>query len=168
MFDNIFDEKKMQNLQDLLKANNKTVTCAESCTGGLIASMITEISGSSNIFNGSIVSYSNEIKMQELNVSESNLINHGAVSIEVVKDMLRGAINKFNADYAIATSGIAGPTGATETKPVGTVVIGVTSKVNGTEIDIYHFDGDRKSVQFQAAKTSFEKFSNFFQKTLDK
>ncbi|RXJ94524.1 damage-inducible protein CinA [Malaciobacter molluscorum] len=168
MYDDIFDKIKMQKLQDLLREHNKTITSAESCTGGLIASMITELSGSSDIFNGAIVSYSNEIKMQELNVKKDNLDNFGAVSIEVVNDMLNGSINKFNADFSIATSGIAGPTGATKNKPVGTVVIGIGSKVHGNHIEIYHFNGDRKSVQIQAAKTSFKKFLLFFEKTLDK
>ncbi|RXJ98707.1 damage-inducible protein CinA [Arcobacter sp. CECT 8986] len=168
MYNDIFDENKMQKLQDLLREHKKTITSAESCTGGLIASMITELSGSSDIFNGAIVSYSNEIKMQELKVKKEHLDSHGAVSIEVVNDMLNGAMNKFNADFALATSGIAGPTGATKNKPVGTVVIGIGSKEHGNIIDVYHFTGDRKSVQIQAAKTSFEKFSIFFQKTLDK
>ncbi len=168
MYENIFDLADMIKLQELLRINNKSITTAESCTGGLIASMITEISGSSDIFNGSIVSYSNEIKMKELNVKKNNLENFGAVSIQVVEDMLEGCIKKFDADYAIATSGIAGPTGATQTKPVGTVVIGVASKNGIKNVEVYHFDGNRKEVQIQAAKYAFQKFSNFFQKTLDK
>ncbi|WP_404319830.1 CinA family protein [Malaciobacter canalis] len=168
MFDNIFNEKAMQELQQQLRENKKTITCAESCTGGLIASMITQLSGSSDIFNGSIVSYSNEIKNKKLNVKKENLENFGAVSIQVVEDMLEGSINMFDADYSLATSGIAGPTGATKNKPVGTVVIGVKAKNGDKIVDVYHFDGTRKEVQIQAAKTSFKIFLEFFQKTLDK
>lgn len=168
MYNDIFDTNDMIKLQEALREQNKTITCAESCTGGLIASLLTEISGSSNIFNGSIVTYSNEIKMQELNVNEKNLIDHGAVSIEVVKDMLSGVLKKFNADYAIATSGVAGPNGGTKEKPVGTVVIGIMASTGENYINIYHLKGTRKEVQIQAAKLSFEKILKFFQKTLDK
>lgn len=168
MFNNIFDENKMQELQILLRENKKTVTCAESCTGGLLASMITELSGSSDIFNGSIVSYSNEIKNKKLNVKIKNLEKFGAVSTQVVEDMIDGSIQMFDADFALATSGIAGPTGATKNKPVGTVVIGVGAKNGDKIVDVYHFDGNRKEVQIQAAKTTFKIFLKFFQKTLDK
>ena len=88
MFDDIFNEKDMVNLQAILQNNNKTITCAESCTGGLIASLITQISGSSNIFKGSIVTYSNDIKQQELNVSKDTMIKYGVVSCEVVVQMV--------------------------------------------------------------------------------
>lgn len=156
MYNDIFDTNDMIKLQEALREQNKTITCAESCTGGLIASLLTEISGSSNIFNGSIVTYSNEIKMQELNVNEKNLIDHGAVSIEVVKDMLSGVLKKFNADYAIATSGVAGPNGGTKEKPVGTVAIGAMEAGGTINTDIFHFKGDRKEVQLQAAKTALK------------
>src|SRR5574344_2224899 len=121
-----FSKKNMIKLQKLLRKSKKTITTAESCTGGLVASMITKISGSSDIFNGSIVTYSNKIKNQELNVRNETLERFGAVSIEVVNEMLDGAISKFEADFAIAISGIAGPSGGNEKKPVGTVVIGIS------------------------------------------
>ncbi len=168
MYELIFNDQDMIFLQNELRKHNRTITSAESCTGGLIASMITEISGSSQIFNGSIVSYSNQIKSQELNVKHDTLQKYGAVSIEVVKEMLEGVINKFNADYAIAVSGIAGPNGGTKDKPVGTVVIGISGKNIGQEIEIYHFKGTRKEVQVQAAKHALKRILKFFQKTLDK
>ena len=90
MFNDIFSETTMIELQTLLRANNQTLTTAESCTGGLVASMITKISGSSDIFNGSIVTYSNKIKNQELNVKNETLEKYGAVSCEVVNEMLNG------------------------------------------------------------------------------
>ena len=168
MTESIFNEKEMIELQNLLRAHNKTITSAESCTGGLVASMITEISGSSDIFNGSIVTYSNEIKNQELKVKKDTLDKYGAVSTQVVEEMLFGVIKKFNADYAIAISGIAGPNGGTKNKPVGTVVIGVMEKDNSLDIEIFHLKGTRKIVQIQAAKHSLKKVFKFFQKTLDK
>ncbi|WP_424689389.1 CinA family protein [Halarcobacter ebronensis] len=164
----MFTQQDMQELQNLLKLHKKTITTAESCTGGLIASKITEIAGSSNIFNGAIVSYSNEIKSQELNVKKETLEKFGAVSIQVVEEMLEGAIKKFNADYAIAVSGVAGPDGGTKNKPVGTVVIGIMGLQEGTDIEICHFSGARNEVQNKAAEKSLQKISKFFQKTLDK
>lgn len=168
MYNEIFSLEDMQKLQDLLREHNKTITTAESCTGGLVASMITELSGSSDIFNGSIVSYSNHIKNQELDVKLETLEKYGAVSIQVVNEMLEGVIKKFNADFAIAISGIAGPTGGTKNKPVGTVVIGIFGKNMDKNIEVYNFKGDRKEVQIQAAKHSLKKLLKFFQKTLDK
>ncbi len=109
----------------LLKSKNKTVSTAESCTGGYIAHLITSIAGSSDYFEGSIVSYSNEVKQKMLNVSEATLNNFGAVSEETVIEMLQGLLKKFNTDYGIAVSGIMGPGGGTEEKPVGTVWIAV-------------------------------------------
>lgn len=167
MFKKIFNKKDMIELQDILRNNKKTITTAESCTGGLVASMITKISGSSDIFNGSIVSYSNKIKNQELNVNNETLEKFGAVSTEVVNEMLYGAIKKFEADFAIAISGIAGPTGATKNKPVGTVVIGISDANNAKTIDTFYFKGTREEVQIQAAKTSLKKILKFVKKTLD-
>ncbi|KLD97977.1 CinA family protein [Aliarcobacter butzleri] len=167
MFKKIFNKKDMIELQDILRNNKKTITTAESCTGGLVASMITKVSGSSDIFNGSIVSYSNKIKNQELNVNNETLEKFGAVSTEVVNEMLDGAIKKFEADFAIAISGIAGPTGATKNKPVGTVVIGISDANNAKIIDTFYFKGTREKVQIQAAKTSLKKILKFVKKTLD-
>ena len=156
MFNNIFDDNQMIQLQTKLKENNHTITTAESCTGGLIASMITEVSGSSSIFKGSIVTYCNEIKEKELNVRKETMIKYGVVSCEVVEEMLKGVIKKFNANYAIAISGVAGPNGGTKNKPVGTVVIGVISIYNNKNINIYNFKGNRKDIQIQAAKTALK------------
>ena len=168
MYDDIFNDEQMLQLQTLLRERKETITCAESCTGGLVASMITEQSGSSDIFHGSIVSYSNEVKIDELNVKKENLENFGAVSTEVVSDMLDGVLAKFKADYAIAISGIAGPTGGTPTKPVGTVVIGISASNAYKMVKVYHFSGTRKEVQIQAAKKSLKKILNLFEKPLTK
>ena len=156
MYDEIFDEKDMIKFQNQLINNKQTITTAESCTGGLIASMITEISGSSSIFNGAIITYSNEIKEQEIFVKKDTMMKFGVVSCEVVDEMLQGVIKKFNADFAMAVSGIAGPNGGTKNKPVGTVAIGVLSKDGEKEIKIFHFKGTRKDVQIQTAKTALK------------
>jgi nicotinamide-nucleotide amidase len=112
----------------LLLAEEKTLATAESCTGGQIASTITKVPGCSAYYKGSIVSYANEIKEHFLNVSKDDLINYGAVSKQVVEAMAMGIINAMHVDYAIATSGIAGPDGGSDEKPVGTVWIAVADK----------------------------------------
>jgi len=124
-----YDNDKLEALIGLLlKKNNKTIATAESCTGGYIAHLITSISGSSAYFKGSVVCYANEIKTKLLDVEEESIIKNGAVSEEVVKQMALNVRNLFNVDYAIATSGIAGPDGGTEVKPVGTTWIAIANK----------------------------------------
>jgi len=112
---------------DLLKEKNRTLATAESCTGGNVAKMISSVPGSSKYFLGSIVSYSNKIKIQELSILEEIIEEKGAVSEEVVRLMAQNIKEKFQSDYAIAISGIAGPDGGTEEKPVGTTWIAVAS-----------------------------------------
>lgn len=112
----------------LLKRKNQTMATAESCTGGFIAHQITSIAGSSKYYKGSIVSYDNSIKQLELNVSDEILKTAGAVSEACVKQMATEVLKKFDVDYAIATSGIAGPDGGSIEKPVGTVWIAIASK----------------------------------------
>lgn len=168
MFDSIFNANDMIELQNLLRANKQTITTAESCTGGLVASMITKISGSSDIFNGSIVTYSNKIKNKELNVKNKTLEKYGAVSCEVVNEMLDGVIKKFDANFAIAISGIAGPNGATKNKPVGTVVIGLCDSNDHKMVTMYNFTGSREEVQVQAAKVALKEISKFVINSLDK
>ena len=109
----------------LLKEKGSSLSLAESCTGGNIAHLITGVSGSSNYFKGSVVAYSNDIKQQVLNVNPKSIQQNGAVSKQVVEQMATGVRNSFKSDYAIATSGVAGPTGGTKQKPVGTVWIAV-------------------------------------------
>ena len=112
----------------LLKEQKATVATAESCTGGLVASLITDVSGSSEYFQTGFVTYANETKMSMLGVLEETLVQHGAVSEATISEMLDGTLKKSGADYAIAISGVAGPTGGTEEKPVGTVYIGVADR----------------------------------------
>ncbi|HLP51431.1 MAG TPA: competence/damage-inducible protein A [Chitinophagales bacterium] len=112
----------------LIGSQNKTVSCAESCTGGYIAHLFTSIPGSSKYFEGSVVSYSYDVKKKMLNVSAETLKTFGAVSEECVREMLTGLLNATGTTYGIAVSGIAGPDGGTPDKPVGTVWIAVGSK----------------------------------------
>ena len=112
----------------LLKSKKLSLSTAESCTGGGIASLITSVPGSSEYFNGGIVAYSNEVKMSLLHVSAETLERHGAVSRETVIEMVKGAMKTLKTDCAVATSGIAGPGGGTPEKPVGTVWIAAAYK----------------------------------------
>ncbi len=111
----------------ILTGKKQSIATAESCTGGYISHLITSVPGSSAYYTGSVVSYSNEIKMKVLSVSAESLEKQGAVSEEVVIEMAKGVKNKFKTDYAIATSGIAGPDGGTREKPVGTTWIAVAT-----------------------------------------
>jgi nicotinamide-nucleotide amidase len=115
------DETIEEVVGKILIKNKMTLGTAESCTGGMIAHKITSVSGSSNYFKGSIVAYSNEIKANVLKVNSNTLEKYGAVSEQTVKEMVIGTLNVINCDIAIATSGIAGPTGGTPEKPVGTI-----------------------------------------------
>jgi nicotinamide-nucleotide amidase len=112
----------------ILMEKGKTMGTAESCTGGFIAHLITSIAGSSAYFNGSIVSYANDVKQNLLGVKQDTLSKHGAVSEETVKEMVKGAIEKLKVDFVLATSGIMGPDGGSEEKPVGTVWLAVGNK----------------------------------------
>ena len=125
---------------DLLKKKKLTVSTAESCTGGSIAARLTSISGSSEYFNGGIVAYSNDVKMGLLHVSSETLAQHGAVSEETVIEMVKGAMKVLKTDCAVATSGIAGPSGGTPEKPVGTVWIAAGYK---NEIRTYKQETNR-------------------------
>ncbi|HDR91199.1 MAG TPA: nicotinamide-nucleotide amidohydrolase family protein [candidate division Zixibacteria bacterium] len=105
----------------ILESKGKTLACAESCTGGLLASRIVDVSGASGWFMGSAVTYSNEAKAQILGVSRDDIACYGAVSPQVAAQMAEGAAKIYGADYAMSTTGIAGPSGGTPEKPVGTV-----------------------------------------------
>ena len=141
---NIFDT-----CLEVLEHKGKTITFAESCTGGLIASSLTSRSGSSVILKGSMVSYANEIKYRWLNVDSDILDNPGAVSRECVIEMAEGAREAAQSDIALATSGIAGPTGGTPLKPVGTVYIAAGNN-RETRSEHLLLKGDRNYIQYQA------------------
>lgn len=115
------DTRLAEAVIELARSTGKTISCAESCTGGMIASMITQIAGASDVFPGGFVTYSNALKQRVLGVSEATLARDGAVSEATVREMVTGALNAAGADLAVAVSGIAGPGGGSADKPVGTV-----------------------------------------------
>ncbi len=129
----------------LLQAKKATVATAESCTGGKIASMLTSIAGSSAYFKGSVVAYDNNLKTDIIGVSTETLTLNGAVSAPVVEQMAEGVRQRLKTDYAIATSGIAGPGGGTPEKPVGTVWIAIAG-TNGVTSKLLNTTGDRERI----------------------
>ncbi|EKD41325.1 MAG: hypothetical protein ACD_73C00768G0004 [uncultured bacterium] len=137
----------------LLNEKKKTLSVAESCTGGLIAHRLTNISGSSDYFLNGVVSYSNEAKIKVLGVHASTLQKEGAVSAACVKEMAQGIRRLSKTDYGIAVSGIAGPTGGTPKKPVGTVYIALATP-NGVESKEYHFPRDRETFKLIVSSTA--------------
>jgi len=149
-----------QGIVNTLKERHQTITFAESCTGGQIVSEFTAIPGVSAVLDGSVVSYANHIKEQWLGVRTETLERYGAVSTECVDEMLSGVLEMAGADCAIAVSGIAGPTGGTPDKPVGTVYIGVQTPERKA---IWHnlFEGDRAAVQRQSVIFAIEKMDEF-------
>lgn len=138
-----------------LSKEEKTLALAESCTGGFISHTITSVPGSSAYFTGSVISYDNKIKTGVLGVKKSTIAKHGAVSAQCVEEMAKGIRKKFGADYALATSGIAGPTGAVKGKPVGTVFIALAAK-NKLLVRRCQFKGNRKQVISQSARKALE------------
>ena len=138
-----------QRLGLILKENRLIVGTAESCTGGWIAQAVTMVPGSSSWFDAGFVTYSNNSKVQQLGVDPKLIDQYGAVSDVVVEKMLIGVLNRTGANCSIATSGVAGPDGGTEDKPVGTVWIGVGHEFKGLMTRRYLFEGDRNSVRLQ-------------------
>jgi nicotinamide-nucleotide amidase len=136
---------------EMLKQSRKTVTTAESCTGGLLAKYLTDISGSSEYFRQGWITYANEAKVSLIGVDESLLAKHGAVSEEVARAMAAGARARAGADFALAVTGIAGPTGGTEAKPVGTVFIALAD-ATGVSARRNVFIGDREMIRDRSAK----------------
>jgi nicotinamide-nucleotide amidase len=144
------DDKLEVIIGNLLKKNNLTLSLAESCTGGLISLLITSVPGASSYYKGGIIAYSNEVKTSDLNVSPYTILINGAVSQAVVEQMAEGVRTRYQADYSIAVSGIAGPSGGTEEKPVGTTWIAVASK-NRIVSRIHNFGEDRGRNMQKAA-----------------
>lgn len=134
---------------DRLNALNKKITFAESCSGGLLTYYFAKNNGASKIFNGSLITYSNDLKENWLGVDNKTLLSNGAVSAEVVAEMSEGAMNVSSADYSIAISGVAGDSGGTKEKPVGTVFVGVRNKSGHIEMRL-NLSGDRNYIQQQS------------------
>ncbi|UOA08824.1 CinA family protein [Methylobacter sp. S3L5C] len=145
-----------QQLGQLLKLNDKKIATAESCTGGWIAQVITEVSGSSAWFDRGFVTYSNAAKMQMLGVKPETLDEFGAVSVETATEMVNGALAQSNADCAIAVTGIAGPDGGTAEKPVGTVFIAWAYKNKNVKVIQEKLTGNRHDIRRQTVKIALE------------
>ena len=147
----------------LLKDKKYTIACAESCTGGLIAATLINVPGVSEVFNEGIVTYSNEAKKNYLGVRKKTLKKYGAVSKQTAKEMAIGIAKRAKTNVAISTTGIAGPDGGTDEKPVGLVYIGIY--INGeTFVKEYIFDGDRQTVRSQVVNKAL----NILRKKLKK
>lgn len=138
-----------------LRKKNKKISVAESCTSGWIAAMIGNVPGASYVFDESYVTYSNEAKMRILGVNKETLDLYGAVSHETAVEMANGVLAVSGADIGVAVTGIAGPDGGTEEKPVGLVYIGVATK-RSTKAYKYIFKGNRNKVRFNTAKTALK------------
>ena len=150
-----------QRLGLMLKENGLIVGTAESCTGGWIAQAVTMVPGSSSWFDAGFVTYSNQSKVQQLGVDPNLIDQYGAVSDVVVEKMLIGVLNRTRANCSIAISGVAGPDGGTEDKPVGTVWIGVGHEVKGLITRRFLFEGDRNSVRQQSVIESLSLMEHF-------
>ena len=140
---------------EILTRRGLTLAAAESCTGGLVSHRLTNVPGSSVYFLGGIVAYANQAKMDLLGVKESTLASHGAVSEATVLEMASGVRRALGADIGVATSGIAGPGGATPSKPVGLVWIALSAG-DASEARSYIFSGDRLAVKEQSAQAALE------------
>lgn len=148
-------EKPAQTLGRLLASAGSTLAVAESCTGGMIGAALTAIPGSSRWFTGGIIAYDNQVKITLLGVSKKTLDTFGAVSEQAASAMAQGAAKTLAADYAIAVTGVAGPDGGTNEKPVGLVFIGIFHR-GKTAVYKHVFTGDRKSVREQAVEKALQ------------
>lgn len=140
---------KSRELAQKLLAQKQFLTTAESCTGGLLSAVLTELPGSSKWFRGGWITYSDSLKSSELGVDTGLIKDFGAVSAEAVEAMARAALSKAQAQYAVALSGVAGPGGGTDEKPVGTLWIAVAS-LEQVRVRHHLFAGDRNTVRQQA------------------
>lgn len=147
--------EKAAELSAQLQARKWQLATAESCTGGLIAAILTDLPGSSDILERGFVSYANLAKHELLGVSLSLIAAHGAVSSQVAQAMAEGALRYSRADIAVAVTGIAGPSGGTAEKPVGTVYLAAATRQPHCKVERHHFSGDREAVREQSALAAF-------------
>jgi nicotinamide-nucleotide amidase len=151
------DQRSLEKvIVDTLTSSGKTLATAESCTGGAIAHRITNVPGASAVFLGGFVTYANEVKAKVLGVSTGDLEKHGAVSEPVAAAMAVGAIAASGSEYAISTTGIAGPGGGSEEKPVGTVFIAVAERGGETRVEKHFFSTDRERFKELTSQTALD------------
>jgi nicotinamide-nucleotide amidase len=149
-------------LGDALRETDATLATAESCTGGLIGSLLTDVPGSSDYFDRALCTYSYEAKLELVGVSRESLDREGAVSEPVARQMAAGARDTAGTTWGVSTTGIAGPDGGTPEKPVGTVFVGVAYRgewgtgESKTEVERYEFDGSRLEIKEQIARRALE------------
>ena len=149
-------ENLIQHVADTLLDAKLQLTTAESCTGGWVGKCCTDLAGSSAWFDRGFIPYTNKAKQDLLSVSSTTLEKYGAVSIQTAIEMAEGALNNSQASTSVAITGIAGPTGGTKTKPVGTVCFAFSIKNNPTISAQYLFNGDREMIRRQAVTTALE------------
>jgi len=149
-------ENLIQHVADTLLDAKLQLTTAESCTGGWVAKCCTDLAGSSAWFDRGFIPYTNKAKQDLLSVSSTTLEKYGAVSIQTAIEMAEGALKNSQASISVAITGIAGPTGGTKTKPVGTVCFAFSIKNNPTISAQYLFNGDREMIRRQAVTTALE------------
>ena len=144
-----------QNLEEVLikklKKKNMTISCAESCTGGLIGHRLTQVSGSSSVFNGGMITYSNKSKINQLDISAKNIENFGAVSEKVALEMAVNIKNKFGTAIGVSTTGIAGPGGGSRDKPIGLVYVGYCDD-NLLKVKRFNFSSSRESNKIRTSQ----------------
>jgi PncC family amidohydrolase len=158
---NVANQLEIQ-LGQLLQSRNRKLVVAESCTGGLLGSRITDVPGSSDYFLGGVIAYAYEAKVELLGVSWATLNARGAVSRETVLEMARGVRERLGGDIAVSVSGIAGPGGATPEKPVGTTWIGLVSG-DTEQAELFHFSGDRKANKASAVDAALRLLLDYLQ-----
>ncbi|MGQ0527484.1 MAG: CinA family protein [Alphaproteobacteria bacterium] len=146
----------VEKLAVLMEKKKVTLAVAESCTGGMLSSAITARSGASTNFERGFITYSNEAKIELLNVAPEVIENKGAVSRETAETMALGAVNNSHAEIAVSITGVAGPDGGSEDKPVGRVYIAYADSKQKTSVNEYNFSGNRQSIREQSTRAALE------------
>lgn len=146
----------VEELSLLLQGRNLRLVSAESCTGGMIAAAVTDRAGSSAVFERGFVTYANEAKIEELGVQSATIETYGAVSEQTALEMAQGALKNSHADIAVSVTGIAGPGGGTDLKPVGLVYIGIAQHNKAPAAYKNNFDGDRRSIRQATVEKALE------------
>lgn len=145
----------VQTLHSRLRAHGKTMAVAESCTGGTLGGVITSVPGSSDVFMGGVIAYSNAIKRDLLDVPEPVLAEHGAVSEPAARHMAQGVVNSMGVSLGVSITGIAGPDGGTITKPVGTVYVGC-SNAQSILVTRRQYKGDRQQIRWKSIQAAID------------
>lgn len=149
------EESKVKQLLAKLEGRRETVATAESCTGGIVATWLTHVAGSSAVYLGGVAAYANETKVKLLGVEPGLLASHGAVSAQVAEAMALGVRRALGATYAVSITGIAGPGGGTAAKPVGTVHCGIAGPKGVRSVE-WHLSGDRAAIRTAAARGALD------------